>query len=172
MHYTGTIDQTSATGEKGKQFDSSRTRGSTFDFVIGSGQVIPGWDQGLLGLCVGAKATLVIPPALGYGEQGAGGAIPGGATLNFDVEVMGTAPAPPPPNLFKEIDANWDNLLSLPEVKAFFKGKGNPVRTQSLEHKREQCSLTEPEPISLAHSSVAADILRSRFPPLIRWYTI
>eukprot|EP01044_Picomonas_judraskeda_P045182 COSAG03_NODE_24613_length_271_cov_0.604651_1_plen_60_part_01 len=60
MHYTGTIDQTSATGEKGKQFDSSRTRGSTFDFVIGSGQVIPGWDQGLLGLCVGAKATLVI----------------------------------------------------------------------------------------------------------------
>ena len=109
--------------------------------------------------------------ALGYGEQGAGGAIPGGATLNFDVEVMGTAPAPPPPNLFKEIDANWDNLLSLPEVKAFFKGKGNPVRTQSLEHKREQCSLTEPEPLSL-FSSVAADILRSRFPPSIRWYTI
>ena len=138
MHYTGTIDQTSATGEKGKQFDSSRTRGSTFDFVIGSGQVIPGWDQGLLGLCVGAKATLVIPPAMGYGEQGAGGAIPGGATLNFDVEVMSTAPAPPPPNLFKEIDANWDDLLSLAEVKAFFKGKGNPVRMQHSEHERER----------------------------------
>lgn len=87
MHYTGTIDESSATGEKGKKFDSSRDRGSTFDFKIGQGQVIKGWDQGIVGLCVGASANLVIPPAMGYGEKGAGGDIPGGATLHFDVEV-------------------------------------------------------------------------------------
>ena len=62
MHYTGTIDESSETGEKGSKFDSSRDRGDTFDFTIGKGQVIAGWDEGLLGLCVGAKATLIIPP--------------------------------------------------------------------------------------------------------------
>merc|ERR1719253_1582359 len=66
MHYTGTIDQSSVTGEKGKQFYSSRDRGQTFDFVIGQGQVIKGWDEGILGLCVGAKANLVIPPEMAY----------------------------------------------------------------------------------------------------------
>lgn len=128
MHYTGTIDQTSNAGEKGKQFDTSRTRRNTFDFNIGGGQVIQGWDQGLIGLCVGAKVTLVIPPAMGYGAQGAGGDIPGGATLNFDVEVVSVEAAPPPPNIWKELDANEDNLLTPEEVEAFFKGKGNPVR--------------------------------------------
>ena len=87
MHYTGTIDASSATGTGGKQFDSSRDRGNTFDFKIGTGQVIKGWDNGLVGLCKGAKATLIIPPEEGYGDRGAGGDIPGGATLNFDVEV-------------------------------------------------------------------------------------
>lgn len=76
MHYTGTIDPSSATGEKGKQFDSSRGRGQTFDFEIGAGRVIKGWDQGIVGLCVGAKANLIIPPELGYGDNGAGGDIP------------------------------------------------------------------------------------------------
>lgn len=101
MHYTGTIDKSSKTGEPGKQFDSSRGRG-VFETKIGVGQVIKGWDEGLVGLCKGAKATLVIPPDMGYGESGAGGAIPGGATLNFDVEVCAwpqrthlTAPGPP-----------------------------------------------------------------------------
>jgi FKBP-type peptidyl-prolyl cis-trans isomerase len=88
MHYTGTIDESSETGEKGSKFDSSRDRGSTFDFQIGVGQVIKGWDEGIVGLCVGAKAKLIIPPEMGYGAQGAGGVIPGGATLNFDVEVV------------------------------------------------------------------------------------
>ena len=86
MHYTGTIDQSSTAGEKGKKFDSSRDRGSTFDVQIGRGRVIKGWDEGLVGLCKGAKATLVIPPDMGYGERGAGADIPGGATLNFDAE--------------------------------------------------------------------------------------
>ena len=60
MHYTGTIDQSSATGEKGKKFDSSRDRGQTFDVAIGTGQVIKGWDEGIVGLCLGAKANLII----------------------------------------------------------------------------------------------------------------
>eukprot|EP00966_Prymnesium_polylepis_P125898 2911175-Prymnesium_polylepis.2 len=85
--YTGTIDKSSQTGVPGKKFDSSRDRGNTFDFQLGAGRVIQGWDKGLVGLCVGAKAVLTIPPEMGYGGQGAGADIPGGATLSFDVEV-------------------------------------------------------------------------------------
>ena len=88
MHYVGTIDPSSMTGTKGQKFDSSRDRGTPFEFTLGQGQVIQGWDEGLIGVCIGDKKTLVIPPEKGYGEQGAGGVIPGGATLNFEVEVM------------------------------------------------------------------------------------
>jgi FKBP-type peptidyl-prolyl cis-trans isomerase len=70
MHYTGTIDESSATGVKGSQFDSSIPRGKTFDFPLGGGRVIRGWDEGLVGLCKGAKATLIIPPEMGYGDSG------------------------------------------------------------------------------------------------------
>ena len=70
MHYTGTIDESSETGVAGTQFDSSIPRGKTFDFPLGGGRVIRGWDEGLVGLCKGAKATLVIPPEMGYGAQG------------------------------------------------------------------------------------------------------
>lgn len=128
MHYTGTIDQSSETGEKGKQFDSSRTRGSTFDFKIGAGRVIKGWDEGLLGLCKGAKATLVIEPEKGYGASGAGGDIPGGATLNFDVEVVSISDkeegGKEEPNLFADLDANKDAKLTKEEVLKFFKDQG------------------------------------------------
>ena len=88
MHYTGTIDESSPTGEKGKQFDSSIGR-APFTFNLGAGEVIKGWDQGLLGICVGEKRTLIIPASLGYGDQGAGADIPGGATLKFTVECLG-----------------------------------------------------------------------------------
>merc|ERR1711907_612813 len=71
MHYTGTIDQSSTTGVKGKKFDSSLDRGTPFEFQIGTGQVIKGWDEGLIGMCIGEKRTLVIPPEKGYGERGA-----------------------------------------------------------------------------------------------------
>lgn len=133
MHYTGTIDESSPTGEAGKQFDSSRGRKSTFDFAIGQGQVIPGWDKGLIGLCKGAKATLIIPAEDGYGANGAGPDIPGGATLNFDVEVVDvTDDAPPAPNLFKDLDANDDKKLSKEEVLAHFESMGQTELPEGL----------------------------------------
>ena len=83
MHYTGTIDESSETGEKGKKFDSSVDRGQTLDFPIGVGAVIRGWDKGIVGLCKGAKATLVIPPDMAYGTTGSGDDIPGFATVSY-----------------------------------------------------------------------------------------
>lgn len=127
MHYTGTIDESSPTGEKGKQFDSSRTRDSTFDFAVGTGQVIKGWDEGLVGLCKGAKATLIIPAEMGYGATGAGGDIPGGATLNFDVEVVDIGAAPEEKNLFEELDSDNNHELTAEEIEAFFKKQGAPM---------------------------------------------
>ena len=133
MHYTGTIDESSPTGEHGKKFDSSRDRSGTFDFKIGVGQVIKGWDEGLLGLCKGAKAKLIIPAADGYGANGAGGAIPGGATLNFDVEVVDISDkSPPEPNLFKDLDSDGDNLLSRGEVLEHFKQMGQDKLPEGL----------------------------------------
>ena len=100
----------------------SRTPGgSVFDTEIGIGHVIPGWDQGLIGLCKGAKAELVIPPEMGYGSTGAGETIPGGATLHFDVEVMSVAKAKPRPNLFKELDVDQDGYLTKEEMLVHFK---------------------------------------------------
>ncbi len=88
MQYTGTIDASSQAGTPGQQFDSTASRGNEpFTFTLGQGQVIQGWDEGLLGACPGESKTLVIPPEKGYGDQGAGADIPGGATLNFAVTV-------------------------------------------------------------------------------------
>src|ERR1035437_8859600 len=75
----------------GKKFDSSSDRGQPFSFTIGRGQVIAGWDEGVAGMKVGGKRKLTIPPTLGYGAKGAGGIIPPGATLIFDVELLGIA---------------------------------------------------------------------------------
>jgi peptidylprolyl isomerase len=85
VHYTGWLDKDGAKGEK---FDSSRDRGSPFSFKLGAGRVISGWDQGVAGMQAGGQRTLVIPPEHGYGQRGAGGVIPPGATLIFDVELL------------------------------------------------------------------------------------
>ena len=87
MHYVGTIDASSEAGTPHQKIDSSRDRGETFGFQIGGGNVIDGWDEGIVGLCKGAKANLVIPPALAYDDKGVGDGeiIPPGATVSGPV---------------------------------------------------------------------------------------
>jgi FKBP-type peptidyl-prolyl cis-trans isomerase FkpA len=88
VQYTGWLYETSAPDKKGKEFDSSRSSGQPFSFVVGAGQVIKGWDQGVIGMKVGGRRRLTIPADLGYGDVGAGGVIPPGAALVFDVELV------------------------------------------------------------------------------------
>ena len=86
VHYTGWLYNN---GTKGAKFDSSLDRGQPFQFSLGAHQVIAGWDEGVAGMKVGGKRTLIIPPELGYGARGAGGVIPPNSTLMFDVELLG-----------------------------------------------------------------------------------
>ena len=88
VQYTGWLYEAAAPDNKGKQFDSSRRAGQPFRFPVGTGQVIKGWDQGVLGMKIGESRRLVIPADLAYGDSGAGGVIPPGATLIFDIDLV------------------------------------------------------------------------------------
>jgi FKBP-type peptidyl-prolyl cis-trans isomerase FkpA len=89
VQYTGWLYEATAKDNKGKQFDSSRTTGQPFRFPVGAGQVIKGWDQGVVGMKIGESRRLIIPADLAYGDSGAGGVIPPGATLVFDIDLLG-----------------------------------------------------------------------------------
>ena len=89
VHYTGWLYDPMASNSRGKKFDSSKDRGQPFSFGLGGGEVIRGWDEGVQGMKVGGTRVLTIPPELGYGARGAGGAIPPNATLVFEVELLG-----------------------------------------------------------------------------------
>jgi FKBP-type peptidyl-prolyl cis-trans isomerase FkpA len=90
VHYTGWLYDETADDGRGQKFDSSIDRGQPFEFQLGAGRVIRGWDEGAVGMLIGEKRELKIAPELGYGDRGAaGGAIPPGATLVFEVELLG-----------------------------------------------------------------------------------
>lgn len=92
VHYTGWLYDENAKDHHGSQFDSSLDSGKPFTFPLGEGRVIEGWDKGVAGMRVGGKRTLLIPASLGYGDNGAGDAIPPGASLVFDVELLNVTP--------------------------------------------------------------------------------
>ena len=89
VHYAGWLYAAASEDEKGRKFDSSVDRGQPFRFPLGAGRVIKGWDEGVAGMKVGGKRRLLIPPDKAYGQRGAGNVIPPGATLVFDVELLG-----------------------------------------------------------------------------------
>jgi len=88
VHYTGWLYDASKPDQRGQKFDSSKDANQPFEFPLGGGQVIPGWDQGFAGMKVGGTRVLTIPPHMGYGARGAGGVIPPNATLVFEVELL------------------------------------------------------------------------------------
>lgn len=89
VDYTGWLYDDKAPDHRGKKFDSSKDHGEPFTFGLGQGQVIQGWDEGVAGMRVGGKRTLLIPAAMGYGARGAGGVIPPNASLVFEVDLLG-----------------------------------------------------------------------------------
>ena len=136
MHYVGTL-------ESGAKFDSSYDRSEPFKFQIGVGQVIKGWEEGVLGMCVGEKRKLIVPPALGYGDQGAGDIIPGGATLYFEVELIDTEEGPTPVNVFKQIDIDADNALSRDEISSYLKQQVETMQNAGGEQGEEARKMME-----------------------------
>eukprot|EP00092_Neocalanus_flemingeri_P038362 GFUD01041765.1.p1 GENE.GFUD01041765.1~~GFUD01041765.1.p1 ORF type:complete len:220 (+),score=76.13 GFUD01041765.1:45-704(+) len=136
MHYTGTL-------EDGKKFDSSLDKSEPFQFQIGVGQVIRGWEEGVLGMCEGEKRKLIVPAALGYGDQGAGDDIPGGATLLFDVELIRIEEGPAPVNVFKQIDIDSDMALSKEEISSYLRQQVESMKDAEGEQGEEARKMLE-----------------------------
>jgi len=134
VYYSGWIDRQSATGERGLMFDTTKLS-QTFNFLLGSGMVIQGWERGLPGLCKGTRVTLVVPPELAYGSRGysfyhipSPRDIPADATLRFDVEIVNVSSTPfPGPDMFSQIDLNLNGEITQDELEAFFERHGKEV---------------------------------------------
>ena len=131
LHFTVTIDESSEAGERGAKIESSHDRGIAPSFPVGQAKVIPGLDQGLVGLCKGSKAHIIIPPHLAYGDMGVPNSnVPGGVTLRYDVEILDIRK--PAPNDFQLIDTNNDGKLSKEEAKFYFESKGQMIDIDAL----------------------------------------
>jgi len=113
IHYIGYL-------ESGQQFDSSYDRQQPVRFLLGARQVIRGWEEGVLGMCVTEKRRLFVPPELGYGDQGYG-SVPAGAKVYFDIELVDVTEPPKPINIFKQIDTNQDQAVSREELTVYLK---------------------------------------------------
>lgn len=138
MNYRGTLIGGT------EEFDSSYSRNEPFKFQLGVGQVIKGWDKGLMGMCVGEKRKLTIPSKLAYGENGAGAKIPANAGLEFEVECVAIDdPAEPLPNVFSDIDSNADKLLSREEVSEYLKKQLPQAEKAGLKDLPDQDKLVE-----------------------------
>ena len=136
IHYIGTL-------EDGKKFDSTYDRSETFQFQIGVGQVIKGWEEGVLAICIGEKRRLIIPPELGYGDQGAGDIIPGGATLFFEVELVSAEEGPAIVNVFKQIDTDGDMSLNRDEITSYLKQQVQTMQDAGGEQGEEARKMME-----------------------------
>mmetsp|Transcript_11248 Transcript_11248/g.18849 ORF Transcript_11248/g.18849 Transcript_11248/m.18849 type:complete len:387 (-) Transcript_11248:325-1485(-) len=125
LHYTGYIDISSTAGTPGAKFFSSHDgRGVVYREQIGAGKFMQGWEQGLLGICKGAKVNLVIPPEMAYGETGFMDLVPANATLYFSIEVVDVSETKLETDQFVELDVDKDGRLTMDEVLAYFKEQG------------------------------------------------
>ncbi|CAG7831013.1 unnamed protein product [Allacma fusca] len=131
LHYTGTFAD-------GKVFDCSRERDIPFTFQLGVGQVIKGWDQGLLNMCVGEKRKLVVPPHLAFGEPGAGDIVPPGTTVFYETELLRVEKSAPTLNVFREIDTNSDGQLNRDEVSEYLNKQLQGMESEDIQEDEEE----------------------------------
>ncbi|CAC5377010.1 FKBP14 [Mytilus coruscus] len=130
MKYTGFL-------ENGTKFESTDDHNQEFSFQLGVGQVIQGWERGMLDMCVGEKRKLTVPPHLAYGDIGAGERIPPASTLIFECELVKIDDGPKPTNVFNEIDADKDGFITRKEVSAFLiKHSEEKIEAASEEHQK------------------------------------